>query len=145
MVMHCLVRNILEAMQVQLLYRCACPANWIEPAGLPYLARTAVQRARDMANFNYVWQGGTMPFPSSGVSTQVQFGPQAGSQLQAQLNCAHSSVQQCVQSASMTINNGFMNSGNHFYLKCYVLRIKRSIKQLLCEVYHQKELTHLPN
>ena len=58
-----------------------------------------------------------MPFPSSGVSTQVQFAPQAGSQLhvpgsvQVQLNRAHSfAVQQSVQPsmvqpASVTINH----------------------------------------
>ena len=86
-----------------------------------------------MANFNYVWQGGAMPFPSSGVSTQVQFGPQAGSQLplpQAQLNRAHSSVQQCVQPAqsSMTINHGAMNPGNDFYLKVLCPENKKEYK-----------------
>ena len=127
--MHCLVSNVLEAMQVQLLYRCAYSANWIEPVGLPFLARTAVQKARAMANFNYMWQGGAMPFPSSAVSTQVQFGPQAGSQLpvpQAQLNFTFFCSALCP--ASMTINHGAMNSGNDFYLKVLCPENKKKYK-----------------
>ena len=73
-----------------------------------------------------------MPFPSSGVSTQVQFGPQTGPQLplpQAPLNRVHSSVQQCVQPAqSMTINHVAMNSGNDLYLKVLSPENKKEYK-----------------
>ena len=65
---------------------------------------------------------------------------------QVQLNRVHSSAfQQSVQPsmvkpASVTINHGAMNLGNNFYLKVLCPEKKRSIKRLLCEVYHQKKI-----
>ena len=66
-----------------------------------------------------------MPFPSSGVSTQVQFSPQAGLQppgsAQVQLNRAHCSVQQSTQP---TVNSG----RNDFYLKVLCPENKKEFK-----------------
>ena len=72
---------------------------------MPFLVHTTV------ANFNYTWQGTTVPFPSSGVSTQVQFGPQTGSQLHVPgTTKLQQSVQpSMVQPPSVTINYGAMN------------------------------------
>ena len=79
-----------------------------------------------MANFNYVWQGATMPFPTSGVSTQVQFSPQAALQppgsAQVQLNRVRCSVQQ--QPTQPAVNS----SRNDFYLKVLCPENKKEFK-----------------
>ena len=67
-----------------------------------------------------------MPFPSSGVSTQVQFSPQAGLQppgsAQVQLNRTHCSVQQ--HPTQPAVNSG----RNDFYLKVLCPENKKEFK-----------------
>ena len=79
-----------------------------------YVCRVRVERVRvyvyvrvcsGMANFNYIWQGGSV-FPS----TQMQFGQHSGVQPGAQVP-----VQICQQAAN---GHGVANLGNHdIYLK----------------------------
>ena len=89
-----------------------------------------------------------MPFPSNGVPTQVQFSPQAGSQLQVpgsapvQLNRTHHSVQPSatVQPSNVNINYGAVNLGSDFYLKVLCPENKKEYRTVTLQGLSPEEI-----
>ena len=95
--------------------------------------------------FNRARQGTSM-FPSSGVSTQVQFGPRAATQVpgpQIPPNGAHPSPSQS-QTTTVT-NHGIMKPGSDFYLKVLCPENKKEYKTVSLRGLSPETLIHLPN